>query len=177
MRSLVMLYPSSLDSARDDMLRDKVGVMGDLEDCTRRHGHLSKQMTRYLRLLVLTAVASVLVGAGAHARGTPPVELASNRCNSQTIDDASTKLRDYDRRGSSGNSAQLIQRYGAIVDVISVLNEERQILDGVCSSDAQRGPLFAQIASLSAWALTLESDIAVKLNASCGAAQTALPAA
>lgn len=129
-----------------------------------------------MRLLVLAAVAGVLIGAGTAARRVAPVELASNRCNSQTIDDASSKLRDYDRRGSGGNSAQLLQRYGAIVDVIAVLNEERQILDSVCSSDAQRAPLFTQIASLSAWALTLESDIAGKLNASCSAAQTALPA-
>jgi len=38
------------------------------------------------------------------------------------------------------------------------------------SSDAARAPLFAQIAATTAWALTLESDVAARLNASCPAA-------
>ena len=35
--------------------------------------------------------------------------------------------------------------------------------------------MFAQIAATSAWALTLESDIAARLNSSCPAAAQALP--
>lgn len=131
-------------------------------------------MRKFAHVAMLAALA-VWLGSGIPAGAATPVLVAANRCNSQTIDDASTRLREYDRRGTSGNSGQLLQRYGAIVDVVAVLNEERQILDSVCSSDAQQSPLFAQIAALSAWALVLEADIAAKLNASCGAAAQALP--
>lgn len=109
------------------------------------------------------------------ARAAAPAEVALNRCNSQTIDDASVHLRDYDRRGAAGNSAQLVQRYGAIAEVLSTLKEERDILNSVCTTDAQRSPLLARIASFSAWALALESDVAARLNAPCPAAAKAFP--
>jgi hypothetical protein len=131
-------------------------------------------MRKFLHIMVLVAVAALL-GTGAPVRAAMRVEVAVNRCNGQTIDDASTKVRDYDRHGPGGSSARLLQRYAAIAEVISVLNEERQILDSVCSSDAQKAPFFAQVAAFSAWALALESDVAAKLNASCGAAAKALP--
>jgi len=124
----------------------------------------------------LALAATLALGVGASPAGAAPVQVASNRCNGQTIDDASARVRDYDRRGDAGNTAQLLQRFGAIADVIAILNEEREILDSICSSDEQRAPLFAQIAATSAWALTLEADIATRLNGSCPAAQKALPA-
>jgi len=126
--------------------------------------------------LTVTLAAVVLLGIAEPARSAQSVLVASNRCNGQTIDDASSRIRDYDRHGPRDSSAQLLQRYGAIADVVATLNEERDILDSVCSSDAQRAPLFAQIAEYSAWALALESDVAAKLNASCPAAASALPA-
>jgi hypothetical protein len=46
----------------------------------------------------------------------------------------------------------------------------------VCSTDATRTPLFTEIAASTAWALALEADIARALNASCPAAEKALPA-
>ncbi len=119
--------------------------------------------------------AVVLLGGAEPAHAAPPILVASNRCNSQTIDDASSRVRDYDRHGPGNGSAKLLQRYGALVEVISTLNEERDILDSMCASDAQRAPLFAQIAAYSAWALALEADVAAQLNASCPAAATALP--
>ncbi len=129
------------------------------------------------RFLSAAGLALVLaVGSGvAPVDAATSVADASNRCNSQTVDDASARVRDYDRRGSGGNDAQLLARLGAIADVIAVINEEREILDSVCSSEAQRAQLFAQIAATTAWALTLEADIAAKLNASCPAAAQALP--
>ncbi len=128
-------------------------------------------------LAAAVALAALLTGTAglAPAGAATPAQVADNRCNGQMIDDASARVRDYDHRGDSGNTAQLLQRFGAIADVIAVLNEEREILDSICSSDEQRAPLFAQIAATSAWALTLEADIAARLNASCPAAQKALP--
>ena len=108
-------------------------------------------------------------------RATPPVEIAANRCNGQTIDDASARIRDYDRHTPGGSSVQLLQRFGAIAEVISMLNEEREVLNSICSTDAQRAAFFAQIAATAAWALALEADVAARLNASCPAAAQALP--
>jgi hypothetical protein len=125
--------------------------------------------------VAFTVAAVVLLGVAPPAQPGPPILVASNRCNSQTIDDASSRVREYDRRGPGSGSAKLLLRYGAIAEVIATLNEERDILDSMCGSDAQRAPLFAQIAAYSAWALALESDVAAKLNASCPAAATALP--
>ncbi|MBV8344573.1 MAG: hypothetical protein JO190_06230 [Candidatus Eremiobacteraeota bacterium] len=125
--------------------------------------------------LSCTLAAVALLGAAVPAHAERPLLVASNRCNSQTIDDASSRIREYDRHGPGASSAKLLQRYGAIADVLSVLNEERDILDSICSNDADRAPLFAQIAGYSAWALVLESDVAAKLNASCPAAASALP--
>ncbi len=125
--------------------------------------------------MAFTLAAVVLLGAAVPTYSAQPILVASNRCNSQTIDDASSRIREYDRHGPGTGSARLLQRYGAIAEVIATLNEERDILDSMCGSDAQRAPLFAQIAAYSAWALALQSDVAAKLNASCPAAATALP--
>ena len=124
-------------------------------------------------VLALTVVGSPAIATSAVPAG--PVEIAANRCNSQTIDDASQHVRNYDRHGPGGSTAQLFQRYGAIVDVISMLNEEREILNSICSNDSERAALFAQIAATAAWALALEADVAARLNASCPAAAKALP--
>jgi hypothetical protein len=127
-----------------------------------------------LRVLAFT-LAALSVGPAAPVRAAAPVEVAANRCNSQTIDDASSRLRDYDRHAPGRNPGQLLQRYGAIAEVLGVLNEEHEILDSICASDSQRTSLFAQIAAFSAWSLALESDITAKLSASCTAAATGLP--
>jgi hypothetical protein len=133
-------------------------------------------MRRILQAAALVVAAGVqsAVPAQASAAATP-VLLAVNRCNSQTIDDASQQIRDFDRHGPGGGTAHLLARYGAIADVIAVLNEERDIIKSLCATDAQRAALFAQIAANAAWALSLEADIAAKLNASCPAAAQALP--
>ncbi len=97
-----------------------------------------------------------------------------NRCNSQTVDDAYARVRDFDRHAAVGGSDNLLQRIGAITGLLATLREEREILESICASDAARAPLFAQIAATTAWALALESDVAVRLNASCPAAAQAL---
>jgi hypothetical protein len=108
-------------------------------------------------------------------RAAAPAATAGGRCNSQTVDDAYGRIRDYDRRGTGGNTTQQLQRFAGIAGVLATLREEREILDSVCASDAARAPLFAEIAATSAWALVLEADLAAKLNASCPAAARALP--
>jgi hypothetical protein len=113
---------------------------------------------------------AALVGAAAPLRAAVPVRVAVNRCNSQTVDDAYARVRDFDRHAPGGSSGALLQRVGAITGLLATLREERDILDSICSSDAARAPLFAQIAATTAWALTLESDVAARLNASCPAA-------
>jgi hypothetical protein len=128
--------------------------------------------------LPLSAILALAIGLplGVSPAHAMPVRIADNRCNSQTIDGASARIRDYDRHAPGGAPAALLARYGAIVDVLSTLAEERGILNSVCSSDAQRAPLFAQIAATAAWALALEADVAARLNATCPAAAKGLPA-
>ncbi len=123
-------------------------------------------------VLALTLVAALL---GARAANAAPILVAANRCNSQTIDDASARVRDYDRNSPGRGTTALLQRLGAIAEVISVLNEEREILDSICSNDAQRAPLFAQIAATAAWALTMEADLAQRLKPPCPQAASAAP--
>lgn len=122
--------------------------------------------------LVLLAIA---LPRPALANSAPSVEVAVNRCNAQTTDDASGRVRDYDRHAPGNNANAVVARYGALAEVITILNEEREILNNVCSSDLQKAPFFAQIAATSAWALVLQADLAARLNASCPAAAKALP--
>jgi hypothetical protein len=104
-----------------------------------------------------------------------PVEIAIGRCNGQTVDDMSGRLRDYDRHTPGSSNAQLLARFGAIADVLSTLGEEHEILKSVCASESQTVGLFAQIAALTAWAFVLEADVAGRLNASCTAAARGFP--
>ncbi len=120
-------------------------------------------------------VASLILALGAEAPAKAMVEVAIDRCNGQTIDDASARIRDYDRHPPGGGSGQLIARFGAIADIMQVINEERQVLESVCSSETQRAAFTEQIAATAAWALALEADVAARLNASCPAAAQALP--
>jgi hypothetical protein len=131
-------------------------------------------MSKLLQVAMATMLVTLPLGA-AEPAGAVPIEVAVTRCNGQTIDDASSRLRDYDRHAPAGNEAALLSRYAAIAEVLATLNEERTILSTICSSDAERAPFFAQIAATVAWALVLESDVAARLNASCPAAATALP--
>ena len=68
-----------------------------------------------------------------------PIEVAVNRCNAQTIDDAQSRVRDYDRHSPGNGPSQLVQRYGAILDVLSMLNEEREILGSICTQRVADG--------------------------------------
>jgi hypothetical protein len=132
-------------------------------------------MSKLSYIASIVAFLGVSLAGIAPAPAAPAVVIAANRCNAQTIDEASGRIRDYDRHSPGNGSAQLLQRYGTLAEIISVLNEEREILNNVCSGDAQKAPFFAEIAATSAWALVLQSDLAARLSASCPAAATALP--
>jgi len=123
-----------------------------------------------LAVLVLLALA-----VPAAVPAATPVLVAANRCNEQTIDEAAARVRDFDRHGPGAGTAQQVQRFGAIAEIIATLNEEREILNTLCSSDAERANYFAQIAATMAQALALEGDVAAKLNAACPPAAKAFP--
>jgi len=128
---------------------------------------------QHAALVWLTFSVVVVPGGGAHAAA--PIEIAVSRCNGQTVDDMSSRLRDYDRHPPGSSQSKLLARFGAIADVLSTLSEEHDILKSVCSSESETAGLFTQIAALSAWALVLEADVAGGLNASCPAAARGLP--
>ena len=123
----------------------------------------------YVLGTLMTATAAVALSVHSSAA------VAANRCTSFMIDGASERIRNYDRHPPADKPSALNARYGAIADVISTLAEEHGILDSVCTNDAQKAPLFAEIAATSAWAIALESDIAQRLNASCPSAAKAFP--
>jgi hypothetical protein len=126
--------------------------------------------------IVMLALALLLPAAEAPTHlVTAPALIAANRCNSQTIDGEAARLGDYEHNAPSGTPSALLARYGELVDVIATLGEERGILNSICTTDAQRAPLFTQIAATAAWALALEADVAARLNVSCPAAAKALP--
>jgi hypothetical protein len=131
-------------------------------------------MSKLLQTALIVASLMLALGGEVPA-STTAVEVAVDRCNGQTIDDASARIREYDRHPPGGSTAQLVARFGAVADVMQVINEERQILESVCSSETQRAAFTEQIAETTAWALALEADVAARLNASCPAAAQALP--
>jgi hypothetical protein len=124
-------------------------------------------------LVCLALLAAAIAPSGVHA--AEPVEIAVSRCNGQTIDDVSRRLHDYDRHSPGSSQSQLLARYAGIVDALSTLGEERDILKSVCSSESQTEAFYTQIAAMTAWSLVLEADVAGKLSASCPAAAHGLP--
>jgi hypothetical protein len=131
-------------------------------------------MSKLLHAAALVLAFGPWLGAPPPVGAATPVELAINRCNSQTIDEASRRVGEYDRRLPS-SQAQLLERFAAIAEVISTLSEEHEILGSVCSNEAERAQFFAQIAATTAWALVLEADVTARLNAACPAAARAFP--
>jgi hypothetical protein len=132
-------------------------------------------MTKLQHAALVWLTFSIVAVSGGAAHAAAPVEIAIGRCNGQTVDDMSSRLRDYDRHPPGNSPAQLLARYGAIADVTSTLGEEHEILKSVCASESETAGLFTQIAALTAWALVLEADVTGRLNASCAAAARGLP--
>jgi len=126
-------------------------------------------------LVSSVALAIAMLQNAAPASASSPNVAAVNRCNTQVVDESYARIRDYDRKSPGTGTGDLMRRFAAIADVLTTLREEREIVDSLCSTDAARAPLFAEIAASIAWALTLEADIAGALNTSCPAAQKALP--
>jgi hypothetical protein len=131
---------------------------------------------------LLSAAIIALVGlapASAGVAGWPSASTVAvaNRCNSRMINDYQGQIRNYDAHPPRSNPAALNARLGDIADILSGLNEEHGVLDSFCATEADKAPLYAQLNATVAWALALQSDIAVKLNASCPPAAKALPAA
>jgi hypothetical protein len=133
-------------------------------------------MTKLQHAVLIWLMFSILAVPARAVRAAAPVEIAVSRCNGQTVDDISSRLRDYDRHPPGSSQSKLLARFGAIADALSTLSEEHDILKSVCSSESATAGLFTQIAALSAWALVLEADVAGGLNASCPAAARGLPA-
>jgi hypothetical protein len=132
-------------------------------------------MRRSLRAAGLLVAALAMLGVTTPGRAAIPLMVAVNRCNGQTIGESSARVRDYDRHPPAGNQAALLKRYALLSEVINTLNEEREILDSVCASDAHQAGYFADIAATSALALVLEADVTARLNAACAAAAAAFP--
>jgi hypothetical protein len=130
----------------------------------------------FLSAAMIALVGPASASAGG-ADGPSARVVAANRCNSRTISDYQGQIRNYEAHPPRSNPVDLNARLGDIADVLASLNEEHGVLDSFCATDADKAALFAQLNATVAWALVLQSDIAVKLNASCPPAAKALPAA
>lgn len=139
-------------------------------------------MTNRRTTAAFLACAAIAIGLPTTAAAnTPPAigggVVAASRCTSRVINDYVNQIRDDDKRPPKDDAASLNERLAKIGELLSGLGEERNILDSICTTDADKAPLFAQINAATAWGLLLQSDIAGKLNASCPAAAVALPSA
>jgi hypothetical protein len=120
------------------------------------------------KLLVGLAVAIAFIPLGsATAKGASLV--AVDRCNDRMVNGYVDQVRSYDARAPRSDPADLEKRFDDISQVLAGLNQERGILDVMCSSDAQKAPYFTQISAAAAWALALQADIATKLGLPCPA--------
>ena len=131
-------------------------------------------------LLSAATIALVAPMAASASRAGGPsagIVAVANRCNSRMINDYEGQIRNFDAHPPRSTPAALNARLGDIADILSGVNEEHGVLDSFCTTEADKAPLFAQLNATMAWALALQSDIAVKLNASCPPAAKALPAA
>ncbi len=122
-----------------------------------------------VRGLVAIFALFISVSAGIQAPGRAGMLVAVDRCNGRMVNDYATQVRDYDAHPARSNPTDLEKRFNDIDQILAGLNQERGILDNICSSDAQKSPMFAQISATAAWALALESDIATKLGLPCPA--------
>jgi hypothetical protein len=125
-------------------------------------------------LLTFSGIAAAPPATGA---GPTSIVAAASRCNSRMINDYEGQIRNFDAHPARGNPADLSARLNDIGDILQSVDEEHNVLDSICPSEADKAPLFAQLAATTAWGLALQSDIAVKLNASCPPAAKALPTA
>jgi hypothetical protein len=127
------------------------------------------------RSLCLAFAFALVFGAGvSRAAAAPTQDIAPGRCNDQAISQASAQVKSI-QNDAGGNMAAVQGRFGELLQILNTLNEERDVLKSLCSSDAQRAPLFTEIAATSAEGLVIAANLAARMNASCPAAAEAIP--
>jgi hypothetical protein len=122
-----------------------------------------------MRRLIAIFALLILASPGIQTPARAGALVALDRCNDRMVNDYATQVRDYDAHPARSNPTDLEKRFNDIDQLLADLNQEQGILDNVCSSDAQKSPMFTQIGATAAWGLALESDIATKLGLPCPA--------
>jgi len=100
--------------------------------------------------------------------------VAITRCDAKNINEAQTQVQDWERHPARGTQDQL-KRLADLQDTIAAMGEERGILEAVCPDTMSRAAYNSEIASVSAWAYALESDIAIALGPPCPSAGNVVP--
>jgi hypothetical protein len=118
-------------------------------------------------------MSATFVGVPA-ARAAAPALVAADRCNSRMINEYATQVRDWDAHPPRGNLGDLEKRFNDINQLLQALNQERGIVDSLCSDDVAKAPLFAYIGATASYALALESDVALRINQPCPPAAKAV---
>jgi hypothetical protein len=126
-----------------------------------------KAMLRWLTF-GLAILASAIPSNASEAKCVASV-VAVDRCNGRMVNEYADEIRNDDARPPRSNPADLEKRFDDISQLLAGLDQERGILDIMCSTDAQKAPYFAQIGAAAAWGLALQSDVASKLAMPCPA--------
>ncbi|HTV72715.1 MAG TPA: hypothetical protein VME66_03290 [Candidatus Acidoferrales bacterium] len=121
--------------------------------------------------LALLALLASLAALPRVARGGTVASISS-RCNARMITEMQDEVRSDDRR-PPGSQADVEKRFADLGQILESLNQERGIIENVCSTDQERNPLYAQLGATAAWASALQSDLVPRLN-DCAAAVKAL---
>ncbi|MBV8283234.1 MAG: hypothetical protein JO175_01230 [Candidatus Eremiobacteraeota bacterium] len=131
-------------------------------------------MTRTPAGFVAFLLIAAAISAPRPAPASPAAMVAVNRCNAQMIGTLEDQIRGYDAHPPRGDAGDLQKRFNDINEILAALGQERNIVDSVCSGDAAKAPLFAQLGTVAAWGLALESDIALRLDQPCTPAAKAI---
>lgn len=126
----------------------------------------------------LVAFATLLITPTAYApAAVGPSVVAASRCSARMIGDYASEIRDDDAHPPGSDLRDLQKRFNDLNELLQALSQERAVLDSVCSSDADKAPLFAYLSATASYALALQSDVALKIDLPCAAAAKAVAAA
>lgn len=81
------------------------------------------------------------------------------RCNARLISTLQSQVQAYDKQRPGTDQAAIVKRFRDLDGVLHELDEERGVLDSVCSSDPQKAQYEGQLMAAAAWALALQSDL------------------
>jgi hypothetical protein len=110
--------------------------------------------------LALILAVAAQPAAAAQTSAANQIAQIPSRCNARMLDALQEQIRAYDKQPPEANDQTAVQkRFHDLDGVLRELNEERDVIDNVCTTDAQKIPLEAQAITTAASALVLQSAL------------------